>query len=137
MSNLIGLGVLIGEMAGNSQSVEDFTRGVGHTITALTLDADSGLHFEFDDGYKMKLFDDGQSCCEHRYMTTDDKLSDFVGSQLLSAEVNEAPDIEDENGEAHEVAFLVVKTSIGVFTCETHNEHNGYYGGFLVRAAAE
>lgn len=135
--SMLGMGVLLGQMGGNADSVEAFTRGIGKTITALTLDEDTGLHFVFDDGYKMKLFDDGQSCCETRYMTTDDKLADFVGSQLVGAEVKDAPDRVTEYGEPHEVAFLTVTTSIGVFTCETHNEHNGYYGGFLVRAAAE
>lgn len=133
----LGMGVLLGQLGGNADSVEAFVAGISKKITELTLDADTGLHFVFDDGYKMKLFDDGQSCCETRYMTTDDKLIDFIGSQLVGAEVKDAPDRETEYGEPHEVAFLTVTTSIGVFTCETHNEHNGYYGGFLVRAATE
>lgn len=131
------MGVLLGILGGNESSVKDFVRGVGRTITELTIDEDTGLHFAFDDGYKMKLFDDGHICCEHRYMTTDDNLADFIGSQLLTAAVNDGPTIKDEYGYPHAMMFLVVTTSIGVFTCETHNEHNGYYGVFLIRAAAE
>jgi hypothetical protein len=34
--------------------------------------------------------------------------------------------------DVHEVQFLIVDTDKGSFTCESHNVHNGYYGGFLV-----
>ena len=129
-----GLGVLIGLLGGNENSVAAFNAGVGKVITSLMLE-DDRLRFMFDDGYKMVLFDDGQSCYESRYMTTDDKLSDFVGAELLSAKVKDGPTISDR-GEPHETAFLHVTTSIGTFVCETHNEHNGYYGGFLIIAQA-
>lgn len=129
----LGLGVLIGLMSSNEDSVRAFKDGVGKKITALTLDADTGLHFVFEDGYKMRLYDGGQSCCEDRYMTCDDNLSDFIGATLQSAVVQEAPNQHSDYLE-HEVAFLIITTSLGAFTCETHNEHNGYYGGFLIRA---
>lgn len=132
MSNL-GLGVILQNLFGNESSVNVFLKGVGKKIVALEL-SDEKLNFAFEDGYKMYLVDDGQSCCETRYMTTDDKLTDFVGSTLVSAEVREGPETQTEYGEPHETAFLVVTTSIGAFTCVTHNEHNGYYGGFAVRA---
>lgn len=134
MAGQTGIGVLIQMLGGNADSVEAFKKGVGKKITALRLDKeDESLHFEFEDGYKMRLFDDGQSCCESRYMTCDDDLQSFIGSTLVEAEVREAPDVE-EDYEVHEVQFLVVTTSLGQFTCETHNEHNGYYGGFWVIA---
>ena len=132
----LGIGVMIGHLAGNADSVEAFKGALGKTITALTLGYDDALHFTFEDGSKIKLFDDGQSCCESRYMRTDDNLSDYIGAQLLDAEIKEAPGMPDEYGE-HEVQFLEVKTSKGCFTMASHNEHNGYYGGFLVRATKE
>jgi hypothetical protein len=131
----LGLGVLINYLGGNEESIKDFKRGVGKKITALSL-SDDRLHFVFEDGYKMDMFDDGQSCCENRYMTTDDDLASFVGSILVGAELREAPTIEDEYGDPHEIQFLLINTSLGTFTCETHNEHNGYYGGFWVIARA-
>lgn len=130
---MTGLGVLIGLLGGNGESVVAFSKGINQKIVALEL-KDDKLHFAFDNGYKMVVFDDGQSCCEHRYMTTDDKLSDFVGSTLLSAETRDGSTTECEYGDPHEIEFLVVTTSLGAFTCETHNEHNGYYGGFCVVA---
>ena len=129
-----GIRVMLGYLAGNESSVNAFTGAVNKTISALEL-KDDELHFTFSDGTKIKLFDDGQSCCEHRYMTTDDDLSYYVGAVLMDAEVAEAPNQPDIYGD-HEVQFLKVKTSKGVFTMESHNEHNGYYGGFLIRAAS-
>jgi hypothetical protein len=135
MSNL-GIGVLIGLLGGNEESVNAFKGAIGKKISALSLGEDDALHFVFEDGSKLKLFDDGQSCCESRYMRTDDDLNAFVGAELLSAVVREAPNEADEYG-GHEVAFLVVTTSKGAFTMASHNEHNGYYGGFCIRAAIE
>lgn len=132
----LGMGVMISMLGGNAKSVEAFTGAMGKTIAALTLGEDDALHFVFDDGSKVKLFDDGQSCCESRYMRTDDTLADYVGAKLLGATLKEAPSMPDKYGE-HEVEFLEVQTDKGIFTMASHNEHNGYYGGFSIRAAAE
>lgn len=131
-----GMSVMIGMLGGNEESVKAFTSCLNKTIAALSLGEDDALHFVMDDGTKMRLYDNGQSCCENRYMRTDDKLADFVGAKLLGAEVKEAPSVPDQYGE-HEVSFLDVKTDKGVFQMASHNEHNGYYGGFLIRAALE
>lgn len=131
-----GMGVMLGMMGGNAESVAAFTGAVGKVIAALRLGDDDALHFEFSDGSKMKLSDEGQSCCEARYMRTDDNLADYVGAKLLGAEIKEAPNEPDEYGE-HEVQFLEVKTDRGVFTMASHNEHNGYYGGFWIQARTE
>ncbi len=84
----------------------------------------------------MRIYDDGQSCCENRYMRTDDDLSSYVGSKLLGAEIKDAPNISEEYG-YHEIQFLEVQTDCGTFTMTSHNEHNGDYGGFLIRFASE
>jgi hypothetical protein len=139
------MGVMLGMLGGNADSVATFTGAVGKTIAALRLGDDDALYFEFSDGSKMRLSDEGQSCCEHRYMRTDDNLADYVGAKLLGAEIKEAPNEADEADEAdehevhevHEVQFLEVQTDRGVFTMASHNEHNGYYGGFWIQAAAE
>ncbi len=132
----IGIGVVFGRLRGNADSVNTFTNAVGKTIAALHLGDDDALHFEFSDGSKMKLSDEGQSCCEQRYMCTDDDLSGYVGAKLLDVDIKDAPDQSDEYG-VHEVQFLEVQTDRGVFTMASHNEHNGYYGGFLVVATTE
>lgn len=127
----LGFGVMLRMLGGNEETVNAFLRGKGKRITKLNLGKDNALHFEFEDGYKMKMFDDGQSCCEARYMRTDDDLSEFVGTVLTSAEIRDAPNVPDEYGE-HEVQFLLVHTDKGTFTMSSHNEHNGYYGGFYI-----
>lgn len=125
---------MIGLLSGNADSVKAFQSCIGKTIKSLSLSNDV-LHFVMEDGTKMDMYDDGQSCCEHRYMTTDDKLEDFIGAKLIGAEVKEAAPIAVDYGD-HEIAFLDVTTDKGMFQMKTHNEHNGYYGGFLIRAVA-
>lgn len=108
-------------------------RAIGKKITAVEV-KDDALRFVMDDGLAFKLADLGQDCCEHRYMTCDgDDLSYYAGADLLGFEIREAPAVEDMY-EIHEVEFLVVQTSKGEFVVSSHNEHNGYYGGFSVQA---
>lgn len=132
MNDFIGIGVMISDLRGNYETLEAIKVAQGKEISSIVLEEDR-LFIGFVDECKIKIFDDGQSCCEHRYMTTDDDLSYNIGSKFLGVEVAGAPDREDGYG-VHEVQFLKVKTSLGVFTIETHNEHNGYYGGFSIRA---
>ena len=94
--------------------------------------ANESLVLVFDDGTAIRFLDEGGQCCEVRYMTCDDNLRDFTGDRLLGWEVLDAPE-RDGSGDVHEVQFLHVRTSGGTITCETHNEHNGFYGGFEVR----
>ncbi len=131
---MVGLGVMIGLLDGNKDSVETFNQSTGKTIAALEI-VENELIFTFDNDSKMKLFDDGQSCCETRYMHTDDNLQDFIGSMLQGAEVREGAEETSEWGESKESEFLIVSTSKGQFTIVNYNEHNGYYGGFLIVAA--
>ncbi len=117
----------------DQKSEWNFNAAIGKTITAVLLDdEESVLHMLFSDGYKISIRDDGQICCELRYMHTDDNLGDYVGAQLLGAEVKDAPDVGDDAGCVHDVQFLEIQTSKGVFTMSNHNENNGYYGGFCL-----
>lgn len=109
---------------------------LGKKITALRL-TDDALHLELADGSKLKIADEGQRCCEERYMRTDDDLPHFVGSELRGVELRDAPDPNGNDGDAHEVQFLVVWTDRGALVCSSHNEHNGYYGGFEIRISSE
>lgn len=132
MSNL-GIGVMIAMLGGNEKAEAAVKQSVGKTIAALAL-SDDVLTFTFEDKSELKLQDDGQSCCEHRYMQTDDQLSDYIGGKLVSIELRDAPE-EESDGDVHEVQFLAVQTSKGEFVVASHNEHNGYYGGFSITAS--
>lgn len=81
--------------------------------------------------------DDGQDCCEHRFMSCDDTLSEFLGATLLDITVEDVGTGEGEDYEHHEIQFVHIKTSLGVITLQSHNIHNGYYGGFDMRVTVE
>ena len=112
--------------------MDKISNSVGKEIAEVTL-LDNKLHFVFTDKTEIYVVDDGQSCCEMRYMTTDDDLNSFVGAKLIGLEIKDAPYAEATcEDDVHQVQFLELQTNKGVFTMATHNEHNGYYGGFVI-----
>lgn len=127
MSNYPGLGVMIHYLSGGSEHAP--SEYAGRLITGAEL-KDDKLRLAFADGTQIAIFDDGQSCCESRYMRTDDDVRSLIGHRLRDIEIKEGPDEEGEYGEMHEVCFLEVSTDGGFITLSNHNEHNGYYGGF-------
>ena len=102
---------------------------VGRTIIAVAL-TDEKLTLTFEGGKQIVILDDGQDCCESRYMTTDDEVSSLVGHKLRHIEAKEGPDAEADDDGCHEIVFVEVGTDDGCITLVNHNEHNGYYGGF-------
>ena len=101
-------------------------------IEAVTQEDDE-LSIRFVGGGSLRIWDGGQSCCESRYMTTDDELDTFVGAKVVSLDAVDGPTEEGEYGEPHEQMFVKLETTAGTITMVTHNEHNGYYGGFDVQ----
>lgn len=130
--NQLGMGVMMRELMGNEESATTFRESLNKTTSDVQLN-DDVLVFHFSDKSAIELKDEGQTCCESRYMRTDDDLSYYAGAVLLDGEINDAPNEPDEYGE-HEVQFLEIKTDRGVFTISCHNEHNGWYGGFSIAA---
>lgn len=129
----LGIGVMIHALFGGTEdTVKAIQEAIGKTIQQVTLEEKCFLLW-FSDGMSLGISDDGQSCCESRYMRTDDDLSVIVGATFQGAEIRKAPNEPDEYGE-HEVQFLLITTSAGVVTIANHNEHNGYYGGFWLCA---
>lgn len=119
----LGMGTEIDMTIYRSGTVDNYKNSLGKTIKALEL-VDNQLLFTFDDDSKIRVFDDGQDCCETRYMSTDDNMADHLGAKLERIEIKDAPDIIDDN-EVHAVQFLEVTTSNGCLTLANHNEHNG------------
>jgi hypothetical protein len=132
----LGFSVMINMLAGNRESVAAVQAALGKTITSVAL-VDDALKFDFEDGSRLTLKDDGQSCCERRYMQTDDDLPYYVGARFLGAEVRDGGTTESEYGDTHEIEFLVITTDRGTFSMANHNQHNGYYGGFSITASAD
>lgn len=133
-----GVGVVINMLSGDSESVNVFNSAVGKRIADVKVVAgdfyEDSLLFSFEDGTRIRMFDDGQSCCESRYMNCDDDLDYFSGAVLLDAEIRDVEENveEDEWGGVLESQFLIVKTDKGEFTVTNYNSHNGYYGGFWI-----
>ena len=135
MSKTPGMGVMIGLLGGNADTIKAIEASKGQKIYKAELSPEGdGELLLYLDRHVLVLRDDGRSCCEHRYMTTDDELSDFAGSEFYGAELRDGPETTSEWGEPHETQFLYVNTSIGTLVVTTHNEHNGYYGGFWIVA---
>ena len=102
----LGFGVMINWLGGNKETMEALKEASGKRIEGLVLE-DDVLRFSFSDGTGLKMWDDGQSCCEHRYMVTDDDLSEFEGAVFVSAEIREGPKMEDEyEVSAHKIQFF-------------------------------
>jgi hypothetical protein len=112
------------------------TEHIGKTIEGLSLGVDSPpghtrLTLSLSGGVSLIFYDDGQDCCEHRYMNTDDDLSQYVGARFLGAELREYKgDVGDDRHDVLECQFLAILTDRGNITVANYNEHNGYYGGF-------
>jgi hypothetical protein len=135
MTEHLGFNIALNILSGHGHGdVSAYQASKGKTIAALYADGNE-LRFDFTDGTYITLTDDGQTCCENRYVTCDEDLAPFVGATLMSVEIREAPNIEDKYG-SHEVQFMVTTTSQGQFTVATHNEHNGYYGGFWINVSS-
>lgn len=132
MKDNIGIGVVLKALSGNEETIKTLKESLDKEITALVLE-DNELKITFKDGTKIALFDGGQSCCENRYMNTDDTLTDYVGAKLQGVEVAPGPELPCEY-DLKESQFLKVETSKGTFTVVNYNEHNGYYGGFYIEA---
>lgn len=136
-SKLPGLGVMLKTLGGSEaeSTVSAIKAVIGKLIKKVEL-RDNSAVLTFEDGDVLTVLDDGQSCCEHRYMVCDDKLDEFKGAKLVDVTVKDAPDAPDieDSDEAHEVQFLEFSTDRGAIQFANHNEHNGYYGGFYIVA---
>lgn len=131
----LGIGVMIQMLGGNEDTVKAVSASLGKKIVAVRLDKERDrVEIDLADHTQLTLWDGGQSCCESRYITTDDDLTKITNTALRDIELADAPPITAEY-EEHEVQFLHIRTPKGTATFETHNEHNGYYGGFSIQAS--
>jgi hypothetical protein len=122
----LGIGAMLHRLGGGSANSAD--KYYGRTICGAEI-KDNRLVLTLDGPQKIEVWDDGQSCCENRYMTCDDDLSSLIGHKLARIEAKDAPNQLAEHDE-HECVFVEVGTDNGFITVTNHNEHNGYYGGF-------
>lgn len=127
-----GLGVMLRALSiGSDKTRSAIQQSLDKTITSVLI-TDDNLYINFTDDTSLRIWDGGQSCCEHRYMVCDDDLKEYAGAKLTNVYAKPAEYTEDDYGDVHETMFLDFETTNGVFTIVNHNSHNGYYGGFWV-----
>lgn len=130
----VGMGVMLHALSGGSpHRVPEY---VGKRILGAEQQGNT-LRLMLE-GVTIAISDQGQSCCEYRYMRTDDDLSALVGRVLTGIEeAPEAPTRDvSEYGDVKEAMFLNILTDQGLGAqFSFHNEHNGYYGGFSLSIA--
>lgn len=127
---MAGLGVLIKGLIGDDETRSAVQNSLDKTISGVFI-TDDNLYINFTDDTALRMWDGGQSCCEHRYMVCDDDLTDYVGAKLINV-ISKPASFVDEDYDVHETMFIDFETTNGVFTIVNHNSHNGYYGGFYV-----
>lgn len=114
-------------------SIGDFTVRQVDLVHSDTACQPEELIVRFTNGFSLHILDAGQDCCEERTLTCDDDLEGLAGSRLLTVTVSGVAK-EEEDGEEHEMAFVIIQFSTYAITLTTHNRHNGYYGGIAPRA---
>ena len=122
----LGMGAMLHMLGGGSD--KDPKDYYGKVITDADINEDRMI-IELDGETTIKIYDNGQSCCEHRYITCDDNPKDLIGGVLSKIETSDSGEKEDD-WETHEWVFIEVGTDKDHIKFCTHNEHNGYYGGF-------
>lgn len=99
-------------------------------IKALSI-SDDEIMLTFEGAKGLIFWDEGQQCCERRFMRTDDDLDQFKDARFIGAELLDGPTTTKEDLVC-DIQFLVIKTDRGNITMSSHNEHNGYYSGFEI-----
>ena len=131
-----GFGANLSLLSGyDEEGVKAYKDAIGKVIAYVVVDTKADpnhIRFVFTDHTGLDLYDDAQSCCESRYLHTDDTLDYYKDSILQGVNLKDGPDIGDEDN-SHEQTFLEIVTSKGSFTVVSHNEHNGYYGGIIIK----
>ena len=97
-----GIGAMLHYLGGGSEN--DAAKYIGKAITGAII-KDDRLNIDFEDGTKISIWDNGQSCCESRYMTTDDDVAVLVGGKLVNIEAKPGADMKES--EYGDDAFLL------------------------------
>ena len=143
MSDNPGMGVLAQMLAGDDETPRVLCKAQGKVVKTIVKaererqcgEMGEGIDITFEDGYRIVIYDAGQSYCEERYMVIEENLDDYIGMKFLGALVKEGKTEKDEEYcEVHEVQFLELQFDKCFLHIANHNEHNGCYGGFWIVA---
>ena len=132
-----GLGVLIQRLAGENHYSPECYYGE-KIVKAYLKEGINEFCIVFESGTKIRILDKGQSCCEYRYMNTDDDPNCLVGHTLINIQEKDVAPLasteeeeeDDPYGNVNESTFLEIVSTGGSIVIANYNRHNGYYGGF-------
>lgn len=138
----LGFGVINKLFGDGNKTALSLQAALGHTISGVVLQGDELILVGLNNGQTLRITDEGQSCCERRYITTDADLPSYIGRKIVDFQLRSTTAVEDagfdnDDGyeDCHEMQVLVIVTDEGNIDFVTHNEHNGYYGGFSISAS--
>lgn len=102
--------------------MQALSRAKGKTIESITFSQTSADRYEnkmvitFDNGDALAVYDDGQQCCERRYMVANEDMSFYPGAEFYDLDVRDAVISTLSDGDILELQFMIVSTSFGSFT---------------------
>src|SRR6185312_7899172 len=98
----MGIGAMLHALGGGSK--HDPKEFFGRTVCGAEI-IDDRLRLTLDGGEQIEIWDDGQSCCENRWLTCDDDLKSLCGHTLARIDTKSGPNESSEWGD-HEVCFV-------------------------------
>ena len=127
------LSLLSNQLKFSETTLNSYWKALGQTIREISCDYQT-LTMRFENGHGFTITDNGQSCCENRYMVCDDDTRSYAGARLLGMELADGPRVLDEWLDPQEVQFLRIHTSRGTIVVSNYNE--GRYSGFCIELKA-
>lgn len=96
-------------------------------------DNDEGFTIKTDKQEIVLYIDTRPDCCEiFGYFLSEDDISSFIGSNLISVEVVDTElknyEVTTDKCYSGNTMFVNLNTSAGVLQFVAYNDHNGYYG---------
>lgn len=114
------------------------------TETSIAVDAKyqnyDGYKVETDEGVFFIVIENDSQCCENwGYLSSNDELHEFEGSELYSVNIvdTKLETVEDVCSYEGDCMFVNLETSGGTLQLVCYNEHNGYYGHHAMLLAGE
>lgn len=105
---------------------------IGKVIKEIYLAEDGGaIRFILDDGNEVKALADGD-CCSHSWIESLDTPSMLIGSEVVSVEDIDMPDLGDlPDHDVMSYYGLKITSKKGSCVIDYRNDSNGYYGGSI------
>lgn len=128
-----GFSVMLNDLSNKpALTIEALKATIDREIKSIRLTPENEIIFELENG-TLTITDNGQSCCESRYITTDSDLPSYIGKKIVDFRL-EPYVTGDGDYDLHDTQVFKINTTEGVIDFVTHVEHNGYYGGFALNA---